>query len=133
MSTILKSPKRLKDLECKNGQLTSRPPIPYLPLTDLITTKKVPVSLKIKLSIFSYGNTMEYLAHIITVLCLINQKGLNVQCKKLAKIVDKVDGMLEKLQEADGTKGIISKDQGVLQAGDWADTRDAPRSQEGSQ
>ncbi len=31
MSTILKSPKRLKDLECKKGQLSSWPPIPYAP------------------------------------------------------------------------------------------------------
>jgi hypothetical protein len=98
LSTILKGPKGLKDLECKKGQLSSWPPIPYVPPTDLITTKEAPESLKIKLpngtvfnmSIFAQGNTEEYLAHIAVVLRLINQTGLDVQCKMLAKTVDRV-------------------------------------------
>jgi hypothetical protein len=49
MSTALKSPKGLKDLECKKGQLSSWPPVPYVPPTDLVTTKEAPESLKIKL------------------------------------------------------------------------------------
>ncbi len=49
MSIILKSPKGLKDLECKKGQLTSRPPIPYVPPTDLLTTKESLYNFKIKL------------------------------------------------------------------------------------
>jgi hypothetical protein len=67
MSIILKNPKGLKDLECKKGQLSSWPPIPYIPLTDLVTTKESPENLKIKLSngtvfnmsIFFQGNTEE--------------------------------------------------------------------------
>ncbi len=48
MTTILKSPEGLKDLECKKGQLSSRPPFPYVFLTDLVTTKESPENLKIK-------------------------------------------------------------------------------------
>jgi hypothetical protein len=96
MSTTLKSPKGLKVLECKKGQLSSQPSIPYVPPTDLVTTKEAPESLKIKLldgtvinmPIFSQGNTKEYLAHIVAVLHPISQKGLDVQCRKLAKVTN---------------------------------------------
>jgi hypothetical protein len=64
MSTTLKTPEELKDSKCKKGQLSSWPPISYVPLTDLITTKETPDNLKMKLlngtvfnmSIFSQGN-----------------------------------------------------------------------------
>jgi hypothetical protein len=88
------------------------------PTTDLVTTKEAPESLKIKLldgtvfnmSIFSQGNTEEYLAHIVTVLCLISQKGFDVQCRKLSKAVDKMAGMLKNLQKTAGSKSAVSKD-----------------------
>jgi hypothetical protein len=60
---------------------------------------------------FSQGNTKEYLVHIIAALCLINQKGLNVQCRKLAKTIDKVARMPEKLQEAVAAKCLFPKDE----------------------
>jgi hypothetical protein len=75
---------------------------------ELVTTKKAPGrSLKIKLpnrtvfnmSIFSQGNTEEYLAPLIVVLLLINQKELDVQCRRMAKAVDKLAGTLENLQK----------------------------------
>ncbi len=50
------------------------------------------------MSIFSQGNTKEYLAEDIAVQRLINQKWLNMQCRKLAKAVDKLAGTLENLQ-----------------------------------
>jgi hypothetical protein len=40
MTTILKSPEGLKDSERKKGQLNSPPPIPDVPSTDLVVTKK---------------------------------------------------------------------------------------------
>ncbi len=51
MSTILKKSGGLKDAECEKGQLSSWPPIPYLPPTDLLTTMVMVPSknLKIKL------------------------------------------------------------------------------------
>ncbi len=86
---------------------------------DLVTTKEAPESLKIMLpdktvfnmSIFSQGNTKEYLAHVVTVLHLINQKGLDVLGRKLAKAVDKLARTLENLHKAVGTKGVVPKDE----------------------
>jgi hypothetical protein len=37
--------------------------------------------------------------------------GLNIQCRKLAKAVDKLAGMLENVQKTVGTKGTIPKDE----------------------
>jgi hypothetical protein len=49
MSTSLKSPDGLKDAECKKGQLSHRPPIPYVPVVDIVTPKEDPQVFKIKL------------------------------------------------------------------------------------
>jgi hypothetical protein len=84
MSTSLKSPDELKDTECKKGQLSHRPPIPYVRVVDIITPKKEPQVFKIKLPdashlsmpIYSRGNKEEYLAHVVAVLQVIEQKGL---------------------------------------------------------
>jgi hypothetical protein len=84
--TSLKNPKGLKDLECEKGLLSSRPPIAYVLPRNLLQTKDNAESLKVKLPdgtmytmvIISKGNTEYYLAHVIAVLCLINQKGLDV-------------------------------------------------------
>jgi hypothetical protein len=118
MTTILKSPKGLKDSECKKGQLNSPPPIPDVPSTDLVMTKKSLDNLKVKLdygtffnmTIFSHSNTEEYLAHIVTVVHLINQIGLNVHYRKLAKLLDKLTGILENLQKSIGSKGLSFKE-----------------------
>jgi hypothetical protein len=89
MSTNLKSAGMLKDAECKKGQLAQRPPIPYVPVVDLITAKEDPAVLKVKLPdyshhisvpIFSHGNNKEYIAHIVAVLRIIKQKGLQKNC-----------------------------------------------------
>ncbi len=73
MSTSLKSPDGLKDAECEKGQLSHRPPTPYVPVVDIITPKEDPQVFKIKLPnasplsmpIYSRGNNEEYLAHIV--------------------------------------------------------------------
>jgi hypothetical protein len=39
------------------------------------------------------------------------QKGLDVQCRKLAKAVDKLAGTLENLLKPTGPKGVTSKDE----------------------
>jgi hypothetical protein len=49
MSTSLKSPDRLKDAECAKGQLSHPPPIPYVPVVDIVTPKEDPQVFKIKL------------------------------------------------------------------------------------
>ncbi len=71
----------LKDAECKKGQLSQQPPIPYVPVVDAVTPKEDPAVLKVKLPdnshisvpIFSRGNNKEYIAHIVAVLRIIKQ------------------------------------------------------------
>jgi hypothetical protein len=121
MSSTLKAPNGLKDFKCKKGQLSSQPPILYVPPTDLIITKEEMQSLKFKLpdsfvfnmSIYSRGNTKEYLAHIIAVLCIIKQKWLDVQCRKLRKTVVKLTRTFKDLLEAAWSKNTVLLDNDV--------------------
>ncbi len=81
MSTSLKSPDGLKDAKCEKGQLINRPPLPYIPVVDIIMPKeesqnfKVPLPDESHLSmpVYSRGNYKEYLAHIVAVLQIIDQ------------------------------------------------------------
>jgi hypothetical protein len=115
MSTTLKAPERLEDMECEKGQLSSWPPIPYIPVTDLVTTKEELQVLKIRLpdgyvlnmSFHSHENTKEYLAHIIAVFCIIKQKGQDVQCRKLGKAAVKLTGTFKDLLKATGSKDTV--------------------------
>jgi hypothetical protein len=108
MSTSLKSPDGLKDAECKKGQLSHQPPIPYVPVVDVVTPKEEPQLYKVKLPnashlsipIYSQGNNEEYLVHIITVLCIIEQKGPPKKCRVLTKAVVRWSKALKNLQEA---------------------------------
>jgi hypothetical protein len=116
MSTSLKSPEGLKDAECNKGQLSYWPPIPYVPVVDIITPKKEPRIFKIKLPdashlsmpIYSHGNNKEYLVHIVVVLQVIKQKGLPKKGQVLAKAVVKRSEALKNLQEAAGSQDTVS-------------------------
>jgi hypothetical protein len=116
MSTSLKSPDRLKNAKWKKGQLSNRPPIPYVPETDIVTPKEEPQVFKVKLPdeshlsmpIYSLGNNEEYLAHIIAVLQIIDQKVLSKKCRMLAKAVIRRSEALKNLQEAGGSQETIS-------------------------
>jgi hypothetical protein len=116
MSTSLKSPEGLKNVECKKGQLSDWPPIPYVPETDIVTPKEEPQVFKVKLPdeshlsmpIYSRGNNEEYLAHIIAVLQIIDQNGLPKKYRMLAKAVVRQSEVLKNLQEAAGSQDIIS-------------------------
>ncbi len=107
MSTNLKSTDMLKDVECEKGQLAQRPPIPYVPMVDLVTPKEDPAILKVKLPdnshisvpIFSRGNNEEYIAHIVAVLRITEQKGLHKKCHVYAKAVVKGQAALKNLQK----------------------------------
>ncbi len=93
MSASSKTPKGLKDSGCEKGHLGNRPPVSYVPPTDLLQTKDSSETLKVKLadgtvfsmSFFAKGAPEDYLQHIIAVLHLIDQKGFHVQCKKHTK------------------------------------------------
>jgi hypothetical protein len=121
MSMSHKAPDWLKDSECKKGQLSSWPPVLYVPPADLVTTKEELQSLKIKLpdgsvfnmSIYSCGNTKEYLAHIVAVLRIIKQNGLDVQCRKLGKAVVKLTGTFKGLLKPVESKDTVSLDNDI--------------------
>jgi hypothetical protein len=75
MSTTLKSSNGLKNAECKKGQLSNRPPIPYVPETDILMPKEEPQSLKVKLPDDSHLNMPMY------------SRGLSRSKKVLIKII----------------------------------------------
>jgi hypothetical protein len=116
MSTTLKSPNGLKNAECEKGQLNNRPPIPYVPETDIIMPKENPQVHKVKLpdnshlnmQIYSCGNNKEYLMHIIAVLCVIKQRGLDSRCTMLKKAVLRQSEMLKNLLKAAGLRDTVS-------------------------
>jgi hypothetical protein len=56
------------------------------------------------------GNAEEYLAHILAVLRIIKQKGLDTRCRKLGKAVLKQSKALKNLLEAAGSKDTVLLD-----------------------
>jgi hypothetical protein len=117
MSTSLKSPDELKNNECMKGQLSNRPPIPYVvPEVYIVTPKEKPQIFKVKLpdkshlsmAIYSSGNNKEYLAYIVAVLQIIDQKGLPKNCRMFDKAVVRRSEALRNLQEAMGSQDTIS-------------------------
>jgi hypothetical protein len=83
MSSSLKSPPEgLKNAECKKGTPPIRPPISYVPPTDLHKkreTKQIKMELpdgtKFQMPTYGSGNNKEYLVHVFAVLGLVEQKG----------------------------------------------------------
>jgi hypothetical protein len=108
----------LKFFECKKGQLSNRPPIPYFAETDILSSKEETRVLKVRLLddshlnmlIFSHGNTMEYLAHIVAVFRMIKQKGMNAKCRKLGRVVVRQSETLTNLLKAAGSKDTVLSD-----------------------
>ncbi len=105
----------LKDVQCEKGQLAQRPPIPYVPVVDVVTPKEDPAALKVKLPddshisvpIFSRGNNKEYIAHIVAFLRIVEQKGLQKKCRMYAEAVVKWQAALKNLQEASEPQDTI--------------------------
>ena len=91
MSLNLKSPPEgLKNSECKKGTPPVRPPIPYVPPTDLLKkrkTKQIKIKLldgtKFQMPNFGSGNNEEYLVHVIAILHIIKQKGVEQDVRKV--------------------------------------------------
>jgi hypothetical protein len=61
---------------------------------------KLPDGTVFTMTISSWGNSKEYLAHIVAIQGLINQKGLDVLCKKLADFLMKLAGTLGYLHKS---------------------------------
>jgi hypothetical protein len=84
-------------------------------VVDIVTPKEEPQIFKVKLldashlsmSIYSRGNNKEYLAHIVAVLRIIDQKGLPKKCRILAKAVVRRSEALKNHQEAAGSQDTI--------------------------
>ncbi len=82
---------------------------------DIVTPKEEPQVFKVKLPdeshlsmpIYSRGNNEEYLAHIIAVLRIIDQKGLPKKCRMLAEAIVRRSDALRNLQEAAGSQDTI--------------------------
>jgi hypothetical protein len=74
-------PEGLKDSECKRGNINNWPPISYVQPTDLNENQKK-TEIKVKLPDGTYyqmvpfqaGNNKDYVTHIITMRCLLEQK-----------------------------------------------------------
>ncbi len=119
MSSTNKVPKGLKDSECEKGNLGACQPIPYVPPMDLLQTKenldaiklKLPDGTIISMMIFAKGNPKEYLQHVIAVLRLISQKGLNTKCRAAGKELVRISEVLEALKrKPNGPKGVTSSE-----------------------
>jgi hypothetical protein len=59
---------------------------------------KLPNGTVFAMQIFAKGNPEEYLLHLQAVLCLIGNKGLDAQCKKLVKERNEQTTVLEALK-----------------------------------
>jgi hypothetical protein len=71
---------------------------------------KLPDGTVFSMSIFVKGSLDDYLQHIIAVLCLINQKGLDAQCKQYAKEMKTASAALGALkQKSIGPQELSSK------------------------
>ncbi len=91
------------------------PPIPYVPVVDVVTPKEEPTVLKVKLPdnshisvpIFVRGNNEEYIVHIVAVLQIIHQKGQVKKCPVFAKAVAKRQEVLKNLLEAAESRDTV--------------------------
>ncbi len=98
MSASFKSPPEgLKKAECKKGTPPVRPPIPYVPPTDLHKkrkTEQIKVELldgtKFQMPTYGSGNNKEYLVHVIAILQLVEQKGTAAEVKEAFAALVKV-------------------------------------------
>jgi len=107
--TSTKSSEGLKDSECEKGQLAIRPPISYIPPTDLhgstdaeVIKVKLPDGTTVSVKAFSSGNNEEYNLHWAAIFRLFDQKGLRKEISVLAKAMKDQVGFLKKLHESAG-------------------------------
>jgi hypothetical protein len=98
MSSSLKSPPEgLKNAEREKGTPPARPPIPYVPPTNLHEKRQteqikveLPEGTKFQMPTYGSGNNEEYLVHTIAILRLIKQKGTAAEVKEAFAALVKV-------------------------------------------
>ena len=138
MSVPLKSPEGLKDHECEKGNLSQRPPIPYVPPTDLLPATSKIETIKIKVSdgstvnmkIFSIGSPEEYLSHIVAVLHLIDRKGLREQSSKFYGEMRNATAALKALKKRKDPKSTDGADDEASEEESEADKVEQAQSQD---
>jgi hypothetical protein len=104
-----KSTESLKDSECEKGQLAIRPPISYVPPTDLhgsteLETIKVqlPDGTTVSVKAFASGNNEEYILHWAAILRLFDQKGLKEDVEVRARAARDQMGVLKDIHKVLG-------------------------------
>jgi hypothetical protein len=98
MSSNLKSPlEGLKNAECKKGTPPVRPPIPYVPPTDLHEKREteqinveLPDGTKFQMPTYGSGNNEECLVHVIAIMWLVEQEGTAAEVKEAFAALEKV-------------------------------------------
>ena len=102
-----KSTESLKDSECEKGQLAIRPPISYVPPTDLHSSTesetikvKLPDGTTVSVKAFSSGNNEDYILHWAAIFRLFEQKGLKSDVEVRAKLARDQMGVLEDIQKS---------------------------------
>jgi len=94
----------LKDNECERGNVVNRPPISYVPPVDPHEKRdieqikvKLPDGMHFQMSAFRAGNNEEYIEHVISVLRLLDQKGIKSDIRKAFKVVEEIAKTLKPL------------------------------------
>ena len=111
-----KSTESLKDSECEKGQLAIRPPISYVPPTDLHSSMesetikvKLPDGTTVSVKAFSSGNNEDYILHWAAIFRLFDQKGLKSDVEVRAKLARDQMGVLETIQKSLGGSSATGK------------------------
>ncbi len=118
MSSSLKSlPEGLKNAECEKGTPLVRPPIPYVPPTDLHEKweteqikVKLPNKMKFQMPTYGSGNNEEYLVHVIAVLQLVEQKGTAAKVKEAFAALVKVRKEMSPFFNFPEDKTVVKKE-----------------------
>jgi hypothetical protein len=118
MSTNLKFlPEGLKNVKIKKSMLPVRPPIPYVPPTDLHKKQetkqfkvKIPDGTKFQMHTYGSNNNKEYLVHVITVLCLVKQKGTAAKVKEAFAALGAVRKKMSPFFEFPEDKAVAQKE-----------------------
>jgi len=109
MMSSTKSTESLKDSKCEKGQLAIRPPISYVPPTDLHRSTesktikvKLPDGTTVSVKAFSSGNNEDYILHWAAMFRLFDQKGLKPDVEVQAKAARDQMSVLEDIHKALG-------------------------------
>ena len=116
----------LKNLECERGVITTRPPIPYVAEVDPYEkAKKTEIKTKLangtdyRMVPFCLGTNKDYLCHIIALIRLVEQLGLEKSVEEahqaLKEVEDKVGPLAKRInmckvqQEKEALKKLLKQ------------------------